>query len=133
MRAGRPEEASSSGEDEAEFAWLPMDCLKPFQPSDAGAVPSTDGPISDNDANLRACVAAANKAVLAQQSRLDERNAAAAAAGGKQLVAEEDSDSDGGAFRRLACLPLAVEGFCIPDSTIDAAVVSVPGTATRTL
>ena len=51
---------------------------------------------ADGDANLRACVAAANKAVLAQQSRLDERNAVAAAAGGKQLVAEEDSDSDGG-------------------------------------
>ena len=51
---------------------------------------------ADSDANLRACVAAANKAVLAQQSRLDERNAAAAAAGARQLVAEEDSDSDGG-------------------------------------
>ena len=40
--SGRPEEASSSGEDEAEFAWLPVDCLKPFQPSDAGAVAAAD-------------------------------------------------------------------------------------------
>jgi len=43
MHAGRPEEASGSGEDEAEFAWLPVDCLKPFQPSDAGAAAAADG------------------------------------------------------------------------------------------
>ena len=91
--AGRPEEGTSSGEDEAEFAWLPMDCLKPFQPGDTCG--AADGSEPD-DLNLRACVGAANKAVLLLQSRLDERNAAAAAAGDELLVAEEDSDSDGG-------------------------------------
>ena len=70
-----------------------MDCLKPFQPGvTCGAA---DG-LEPDDLNLRACVAAANKAVLLLQSRLDERNAAAAAAGDEPLVAEEDSDSDGG-------------------------------------
>lgn len=94
--AGRTEDSAVSGDDEAEFAWLSVDCLKPFLAGDtcggAGLMPSPE------DGNLRACIAAANKAVLVLQSRLAERNAAVAAAGDELLVAEEDSDSDGGAW-----------------------------------
>lgn len=93
---GRTEDSAVSGDDEAEFAWLSVDCLKPFLAGDtcggAGLMPSPE------DANLRACIAAANKAVLVLQSRLAERNAAVAAAGDELLVAEEDSDSDGGVW-----------------------------------
>jgi hypothetical protein len=58
--SGRPDDASSSGEDEAEFAWLPVDCLKPFQPGDAAAASEVDPSRAEN-ANLRACVVAAGK------------------------------------------------------------------------
>ena len=66
--SGRPDDASSSGEDEAEFAWLPVDCLKPFQPGDAAVASEVDPSRADN-ANLRACVAAAGKVSVPVDSR----------------------------------------------------------------
>ena len=57
--------AASSGPeaeeaDEAEYAWLPLDFIKPFR---SGDVSGTEGAPASEDENLRASIAAAEAAV----------------------------------------------------------------------
>lgn len=68
-----------STEDDAEYAWLSQEALKPFMPGDTSG--SGDGPPEDE--TLRECIAAADLAVSAEDAGLD-------------ALAEAESDSDGG-------------------------------------
>ena len=77
--------------EEAEYAWLSMDSLKPFREGDSLAF-EEDKHITDP--TLKACISAAEHAVKAAADR-----AAAAAAvveGDDADDAESQSDSDGG-------------------------------------
>ncbi len=80
------ERASSSGvasvtgdSEEAEYAWLSLDCLKPFK---LGDVSGTEGAAPSGDPLLKASVAAAEASVRAAAQRADALHI--------------DSDSDGG-------------------------------------
>jgi hypothetical protein len=84
-------------EEEAEFAWLPVDCLKPFALGDGSGNP--DG-LAVDDVNLRACIAAANKAVEAVERRAAAKAAKlrqAADADGVAASGEDDEDADAAA------------------------------------
>lgn len=79
--------------DEAEYAWLSLDSLKPFREGDS-LTAEDESYVSDP--TLTACIAAAERAVKAAADR-----SAAAAADGEQEGEEDDgaesmSDSDGG-------------------------------------
>lgn len=81
-----------SDSEEAEYAWLSMDSLKPFREGDSSAF-EEDKHISDP--TLKACIAAAERAVKTAADR-----AAAAAADaeqeGEDVNEDSQSDSDGG-------------------------------------
>ena len=83
---------SRTDSEEAEYAWLSMDSLKPFREGDSSAF-EEDKHISDP--TLKACIAAAERAVKTAADR-----AAAAAADaeqeGEDINDESQSDSDGG-------------------------------------
>lgn len=83
--------------EEAEYAWLPVDALRSFEPGQDGSVLNPEGQIS-GDTTLRASVEAAARAVLLSRSD--------AAAGGRGTAGHwlECSDSDGGAASLFACL-----------------------------
>ena len=86
--------ASDAGDaEEAEYAWLPVDCLKPFKAGDETG--NSDGIISA-DATLQACVGAADRVVGESAQRAARRAAAMEA---EQGPSEDDqhTDSDGGA------------------------------------
>ena len=72
--------------DEAEYAWLPVDCMKPFGPGDETGNP--DGSIS-TDVTLQECVGAADRAVAEIERRLASADADMAGDG-------DNTDSDGG-------------------------------------
>ncbi len=91
MTAGSDSKLDS---EEAEYAWLSIDSLKPFREGDSLAF-EEDKHISDP--TLKACIAAAERAVKAAADR------AAAAADeaeqeGEDLDDDSQSDSDGGLF-----------------------------------
>lgn len=96
--------AGDSESEEAEYAWLPVDCLKPFQPGDTTGNP--DGTLGA-DGNLAACVAAADRAVVAGERAMAAAAAAAAAEGDAEALARlaGESDSDGGAHCAQHHLP----------------------------
>ena len=72
--------------EEAEYAWLPIHCLKPFEPQDA----TKDENHINEDPNLSACIKAAEK-VLA-----DLHHAKQSDTNGHAAEGDADSDSDGG-------------------------------------
>jgi hypothetical protein len=77
------------GGEEAEYAWLPIHCLKPFEPQDASKA-SEDNHGSE-DPNLSACIKAAEKVLvdlLAKQNELNDHD----------MEEDVDSDSDGGDY-----------------------------------
>ncbi len=89
-----------------------MDCLKPFQPGDTTGNP--DGTLGA-DGNLAACVAAADRAVVAGERAMAAAAAAAAAEGDAEALARlaGESDSDGGARRTLSIIcPVAGQETC---------------------
>lgn len=82
--AGAPAAPAPPDSDEAEYAWLPLDCIKPFQLGDISGVA---GGAASPDAALQLSVAAAETALRAGQ----------VAAGGVILETNDvESDSDGG-------------------------------------
>lgn len=76
--------------DEAEYAWLPIDFIKPFH---IGDVSGTEGAPPSEDPNLKASIAAAEAALRALH-RSEAR--AQAADDDRGEVGALDSDSDGG-------------------------------------
>lgn len=97
LEIGAP--GSREAVEEAEYAWLPVDCLKPFGIGDGSGAGDGSMPI---DGTLQACVAAAERAVeeLEKQRIAAAAAAAAAAERGEELSqrhSEDKSDSDGGA------------------------------------
>ena len=94
---------SDGDNEEAEYAWLPVDCLKPFVAGDETGDPNG---VIPGDYTLKACVTAAERAVTQLSAgALDQeaRSAADAAEGPGQGASgelegtsAEDSDSDGG-------------------------------------
>ena len=70
--------------EEAEYAWLPVDCMKPFRAGDETG--NADGSVSQ-DGNLLACVGAADAARRREEAL------------GQQAAQnyEDHTDSDGGA------------------------------------
>ena len=72
--------------DEAEYAWLPIHCLKPFEPQDV----TKEENHNNDDPNLSACIKAAEKVLadLHAAKQNDMNNHAA--------EDDADSDSDGG-------------------------------------
>lgn len=76
--------------DEAEYAWLPVDCMKPFRSGDETG--NADGSVS-GDATLQACVGAADKA-LADSELQNKLKAEALRADPRAL--DYHTDSDGG-------------------------------------
>ena len=95
--------------DEAEYAWLPVDCMKPFRPGDETGNP--DGSIS-TDVTLQECVGAADRAVAEIERRL-------AAADADMLGDGDHTDSDGGKLlhsdaERCRILNFASPGFYVP-------------------
>lgn len=80
--------AKGGGEDndEAEYAWLPLDCIKPFR---LGDVATAQGLPPQEDASLRLSVAAAEAALRASLVSTGSGGGAAGTSGA-------DSDSDGG-------------------------------------
>lgn len=97
----RPGARACSGAEpeEAEYAWLPIHCLKPFEPGDAakhaglreGGAGGTLGGTGE-DANLSACVGAAERALAAILAQHAQR-----AADDDEADSAAESDSDGGA------------------------------------
>ena len=88
--------------EEAEHAWLPIHCLKLFEPQDAKKVPPEENHGSD-DPNLSACIKAAEK-VLADILILNAKNNELH---DRDLEDDADSDSDGGeASLSVQCLSL---------------------------
>lgn len=91
--------------EEAEYAWLSIDSLKPFREGDSLVAYNDDKHVGDP--TLKACIAAAEQAVKAATDR-----AAAAATDAAEQEAkdaedgdESQSDSDGGEMRKsLAAL-----------------------------
>jgi len=71
--------------DEAEYAWLPIHCLKPFEPQDADKEEN-----HSEDPNLSACIKAAEKVMTDLNSAKQSETHDCAAQG------NADSDSDGG-------------------------------------
>ena len=80
--------------EEAEYAWLPIYCLKPFEKGDAAKHAGREGQTGE-DANLSACVAAAERALTSILELQDKR--AEAAADEDEADSAAESDSDGGA------------------------------------
>lgn len=74
--------------DEAEYAWLPVDCMKPFKSGDETG--NADGSVS-GDVTLQLSVAAADKA-LANSEKLARLRAEALGADPKALLYHTDSD-----------------------------------------
>ena len=74
--------------DEAEYAWLPLDFIKPFQ---VGDVSGTEGAPASEDENLRASIAEAEAALRAAMAA--SPTAAGSGGGGYE---ECEGDSDGG-------------------------------------
>ncbi len=90
--------------EEEEYAWLPVEFLKPFRPGDTTGNP--EGPAS-TDVTLQACVEAATKAVL-------DREKLEAQANSLQMNGYQ-TDSDGGECQGLKHSPLhpiTWRGFC---------------------
>ena len=79
--------------DEAEYAWLPIHCLKPFEPLDA----TKEENHMNDDPNLSACIKAAEKVLadLNAAKQNDMNNHAA--------EDDADSDSDGGEHTTISC------------------------------
>ena len=82
--------ASTGDVEEAEYAWLLSDCMKPFKPGDS--VPFVGSAVSE-DVNLQACIEAAGQAV----AESDRKAQARAAAMGSSDPHAYFTDSDGGA------------------------------------
>jgi hypothetical protein len=81
--------------EEAEYAWLPISCLKPFERGDAAKHAVRDGSLGGEDANLSACVQAAEHAL---NEILEHSKKVEARAGDEDEVdSAAESDSDGGA------------------------------------
>lgn len=78
--------------DEAEYAWLPVDCMKEFHTGDTCG--DVEGPVSA-DPTLQACVEAAGRAVLEGERQAAARAKASASPRGESPQA----DSDGGELR----------------------------------
>lgn len=72
--------------EEEEYAWLPAESLKPFQPGDTTGNPEGS---ATTDATLQACVEAASRDVLAREQLEQEQ-------GGFSEVNGYQTDSDGG-------------------------------------
>lgn len=83
--------------EEEEYAWLPAESLKPFQPGDTTGNPEGS---ASTDATLQACVEAASKAVLDRKKLelADKGRTGSAELNGYQ------TDSDGGTFFHLELL-----------------------------
>lgn len=84
--------AGSDGE-EAEYAWLPISCLKPFEQGDAAKHAGRDGQ-GGEDANLSACVQAAENALNAILDHA--KKAEAHGIDDEEMDSAAESDSDGG-------------------------------------
>ena len=104
---------SGAEPEEAEYAWLPIHCLKPFEPGDAAKHAGlreggAGGALGGEDANLSACVGAAERAlagILAQHAqRMADNDEADSAA---------ESDSDGGAALESLHTGPARIGHCV--------------------
>lgn len=80
--------------EEAEYAWLPIYCLKPFEKGDAAKHAVREGQTGE-DVNLSACVAAAERA-LASILELQYRRAEARGPDEDEPDSTAESDSDGG-------------------------------------
>jgi hypothetical protein len=86
--------ACSGGEpEEAEYAWLPMHCLKPFELGDAAKHAGRES-ANPEDANLSACVAAAERALTGM---LGSRRLPGGGGEDDEAESTGESDSDGGA------------------------------------
>lgn len=79
--------------DEAEYAWLSLDSLKPFREGDS-LTAEDENHVSDP--TLTACIAAAERAVKSAADRPAAPAAAAEQEGEDDDGAESQSDSDGG-------------------------------------
>lgn len=89
--------------EEAEYAWLPIYCLKPFEKGDAAKHAGREGQTGE-DANLSACVAAAERALTSILELHDKR--AEAAADEDEADSAAESDSDGGAHHFSTDIPM---------------------------
>lgn len=106
--------AEETEPEEAEYAWLPLDCIKPFRFGDVSGV---DGGAASSDPALKASVAQAEGALRASGQHLTAASRAAAlaatgdmeaaAAAREEAIIEEaefQSDSDGGGLEPYVML-----------------------------